>query len=83
MKVKLMDGNIKEFENAENMFVIAKSISNSLAKKSVAAKVDGELKDMSYILDRDAEVEFITADSEEGEHIIRHSAAHLLSLIHI
>ena len=61
------------------MFVIAKSISNSLAKKSVAAKVDDELKDMSYVLDRDAKVEFITADSEEGEHIIRHSAAHLMA----
>lgn len=78
MKVQLNDGSIKEFENAENMFVIAKSISNSLAKKSVAAKVDEELKDMSYVLDRDAKVEFITADSEEGEHIIRHSAAHLM-----
>ena len=79
MKVQLNDGSIKEFENAENMFVIAKSISNSLAKKSVAAKVDKELKDMSYVLDRDAKVEFITADSEEGEHIIRHSAAHLMA----
>ena len=79
MKIELMDGSVKEFENAENMFVIAKSISNSLAKKSVAAKVDGELKDMSYVLDRDAKVEFITADSEEGEHIIRHSAAHLMA----
>lgn len=79
MRIKLVDGSIKEFENAENMFVIAKSISNSLAKKSVAAKIDGELKDMSYILDRDAEVEFIPADSEEGEHIIRHSAAHLMA----
>ena len=79
MKVQLNDGSIKEFENAENMFVIAKSISNSLAKKSVAAKVDDELKDMSYVLDRDAKVEFITADSEEGEHIIRHSAAHLMA----
>lgn len=79
MKVQLNDGSIKEFENAENMFVIAKSISNSLAKKSVVAKVDEELKDMSYVLDRDAKVEFITADSEEGEHIIRHSAAHLMA----
>lgn len=79
MKVELMDGSIKEFEKAENMFVIAKSISNSLVKKSVAAKVDGELKDMSYILDHDAKVEFVTMDTEEGEHIIRHSAAHLMA----
>ena len=79
MKVELNDGSIKEFDKAENMFVIAKSISNSLVKKSVAAKVDGELKDMSYILDHDAKVEFITSDTEEGEHIIRHSAAHLMA----
>lgn len=79
MKVELMDGSIKEFEKAENMFVIAKSISNSLVKKSVAAKVDGELKDMSYVLDHDAKVEFVTMDTEEGEHIIRHSAAHLMA----
>ena len=52
MKVELHGGSIKEFERAVNMFVIAKSISNSLAKKSVAAKVDGELKDMSYVLDQ-------------------------------
>ena len=79
MKVELMDGSIKEFEKAENMFVIAKSISNSLVKKSVAAKVDGELKDMSYVLDHDAKVEFVTSDTEEGEKIIRHSAAHLMA----
>lgn len=79
MKVQLNDGSIKEFEQAVNMFEIAKSISNSLAKKSVAAKIDGELKDMSYVLDRDAVVEFITADSEEGEEVIRHSSAHLMA----
>ena len=79
MKVQLNDGSIKEFEQAVNMFEIAKSISNSLAKKSVAAKIDGELKDMSYILDKDAVVEFITADSEEGEEVIRHSSAHLMA----
>ena len=79
MKVELNDGSIKEFNEAVNMFVVAKSVSNSLAKKSVAAKIDGELKDMSFVLDRDAKVEFISMDSEEGEHIIRHSAAHLMA----
>ncbi len=79
MKIELIDGNIREFENSENMFVIAKSISSSLVKNSVAAKVDGELKDMSFVLDHDAKVEFITKDTEEGEHIIRHSAAHLMA----
>ena len=42
MKVILPSGDIKEFENSVNMFEIAKSISNSLAKKAVGAKVDGK-----------------------------------------
>ena len=79
MKIELPSGEIKEFESAVNMFEIAKSISNSLAEKSVAAKVDGIEMDMSTVLDRDAKVEFVTADSEEGEEVIRHSAAHLMA----
>lgn len=79
MKVALPSGDIKEFENSVNMFEIAKSISNSLAKKAVAAKVDGKLVDMSYILDRDANVEIVTADTEEGEEVIKHSTAHLMA----
>ena len=79
MKIKFLDGNIKEYENNINMFEIAKGISNSLAKKSVAAKIDGKLVDMSYILDKDAEVEFIDGESEEGEEIIRHSTSHLMA----
>lgn len=79
MKIELNNGEIKEFSEAMNMFEIAKSVSNSLAKKSVAAKINGELKDMSFILEKDAKVEFIAMDSEEGEKIIRHSTAHLMA----
>ena len=79
MKVILPSGDIKEFENSVNMFEIAKSISNSLAKKAIGAKVDGVEVDMSYILDRDAKVELITPETEEGEEIIKHSTAHLLA----
>ena len=63
MKVILPSGDIKEFENSVNMFEVAKSISNSLAKKAVGAKVDGKEVDMSYILDRDAHVEIITPEN--------------------
>lgn len=79
MKVILPSGDVKEFEGEVNLFTVAKSISNSLAKKSVAAKVDDVLMDMATILDKDAKVEFITADTEEGEEIIRHSTAHLMA----
>ena len=61
------------------MFEIAKGISNSLAKKSVGAKIDGKTVDMSYVLDHDAEVEFIDIESPDGEFIVRHSTAHLMA----
>nr|WP_134113455.1 threonine--tRNA ligase [Hypnocyclicus thermotrophus] len=79
MNVKLPSGDIKSFENSVNMFEIAKSISNSLAKKAIAAKIDGKLVDMTYVLDKDASVELITPDTEEGVDIIRHSTAHLMA----
>lgn len=50
MKVILPSGDVKEFEGEVNLFTVAKSISNSLAKKSVAAKVNDELVDMSTVL---------------------------------
>ena len=73
------NGESKEFNNNVNMFEIAKGFSNSLAKKSVGAKVDGKNVDMSYVLDHDADVEFIDIDSPEGEDIVRHSTAHLMA----
>ena len=79
MKVILKDGNVIEFNESVNMFQIAKEISNSLAKKAVACRVEGELQNMSFVLNGDAKVEFITAESEEGEEIIRHSTAHLMA----
>lgn len=79
MKAILPSGDVKEFEGEVNLFTIAKSISNSLAKKSVAAKVNDELVDMSTVIDGEARVEFITPETEEGEEIIRHSTAHLMA----
>ncbi|MCD7980048.1 MAG: TGS domain-containing protein [Fusobacterium sp.] len=51
MRVELPSGDIKEFEGQANMFEIAKSISNSLAKKAVAVKIDGVPMDRATILD--------------------------------
>lgn len=79
MKAILPSGDVKEFEGEVNLFTIAKSISNSLAKKSVAAKVNDELVDMSTVIDGEARVEFITPETEEGEEVIRHSTAHLMA----
>lgn len=79
INVTLPSGDIKQFDEALNMFNIAKSISNSLAKKAVAAKVDGKMVDMTYTLDSDALVEIITPDTEDGIEVIRHSTAHMMA----
>jgi len=79
IKITLPSGDIKEFDEKLNVFEVAKSISNSLAKKALAGKVDGELVDMGYVLDKDAQLEIITPETEEGVEIIRHSTAHLMA----
>ena len=77
-KITFPDGNNKYFEGVTTPRAIAESINKSLLKKAVAAKVNGELKDLSYEFDYDADIEIIKSDDQEGLEIIRHSFAHLV-----
>lgn len=79
MKLKLKDGKVLELENAQDGLSIAKAIAVSLAKKAIAIKVDGELEDLSTVIDHDAEIEIITKESSEAFQILNHSAAHVLA----
>lgn len=75
----LPDGATREFDAPLDGFSLAKSISNSLAKKALALKLDGELVDLATVLDKDAAIAIITAADEEGVDIIRHDAAHIMA----
>ena len=77
-KITFPDGNNQYFEGVTTPRVIAESLNKSLLKKAVAAKVNGELKDLSYEFDYDADIEIIKSDDQEGLEIIRHSFAHLV-----
>lgn len=79
IKVKLMDGSMKEIEDGSNGYSLATSISRKLAKEAVAAKVNGKLVDLSHELKESDQVEIITVDSEEGIEIIRHSTANVMA----
>ena len=79
IKVSLPNGSVKEFESGSSLLSIAKSLNQKLGKTALLAKVDGENKDLSDTLDHDAKVEFITPDSEEGLHAIRHTASHVMA----
>ena len=77
-KITFPDGNNKYFDGLITPSCIAESLSKSLLKKAVAAKINGQLKDLSYEFDYDAEFEIIKSDDDEGLEIIRHSFAHLV-----
>lgn len=79
IKVKLLDGSIKELEEGSDSYSLAALISKKLAKEAVAAKVNGKLVDLSHKLKEDDQVEIVIADSEEGIEIIRHSTAHIMA----
>jgi threonyl-tRNA synthetase len=79
VKVTLKDGSVREVEQGTTLAGLAASISRGLAKAAIAGKVNGEDKDLSYVLNDDAEVEILTLDSEEGLHVLRHSSSHVLA----
>ena len=64
--LKLPDGSVREIEKPMDGFAFAESISKSLAKKAVALKIDGEMKDLSTIIDKDCAIEVVVRDSDDG-----------------
>ena len=76
--ITLPDGSKREFEVPVCAMDIAESIGPGLAKATICASVDGELKDVSDTISHDASVSLITAKDPEGLEVIRHSFAHLI-----
>ena len=76
--ITLPDGSKREFEGPVCAMDIAESIGPGLAKATICASVDGELKDVSDSISHDASVSLITAKDPEGLEVIRHSFAHLI-----
>lgn len=73
------DGNIREYEQGVTTREVAESISKSLAKASLAGKLNGELIDFERPIMEDGSIEIITNKSEEALEILRHSTAHLMA----
>ena len=73
------DGARREFPNGITGFDIAKGISPSLAKRTVAMALDGTVADLNDPIDHDAKIEFINRDDPRALELIRHDAAHVLA----
>jgi threonyl-tRNA synthetase len=77
--VTFPDGASRQFEPGVSGVDIAKSISPSLAKRSVAMTLDGALVDLTRPIERDAKIEFVTREDPRALELIRHDAAHVLA----
>ena len=73
------DGNKREFDAGVTGLDVATSIAKSLAKKSVAMKLDGELSDLSDPIEKDSAIEFVMREDDDALELIRHDCAHVLA----
>ncbi|WP_371396261.1 threonine--tRNA ligase [Fretibacter rubidus] len=73
------DGATRDYQPGVTAMEVAKGISKGLAKKVLAAKLDGQLVDASLPINDNAKIELVTAADPEGLELIRHDAAHVLA----
>jgi len=79
VSLKFPDGSVRDYDAAMTGAQLAESISKSLAKKSVAYALDGEVRDLSDPLGRSGAVEIVTRDDPRALELIRHDTAHVLA----
>lgn len=77
--ITLPDGSRREFPGPVTVAEVAQSIGAGLAKAALAGRVDGQMVDTSYTIDRDVKLAIITDKDADGVDVIRHSTAHLLA----
>ena len=77
--ITLPDGSTREFDRSVTLMEVAESIGAGLAKAALAGRIDGELVDMSRLIEADSAVEIVTGRDADGLDVIRHSTAHLLA----
>ncbi len=77
--ISLPDGSKRDFNGVVSVMDVARSIGPGLAGAAMAGRIDGQLVDCSYPIEKDSAVELVTGRDEAGLEVIRHSTAHLLA----
>jgi len=78
--ITLPDGNNINFPKKVTGMEVAEKISKSLAKQAIVISVNGELKDLNYLIEKDCSVKIFTSKNPEGLETIRHDTAHILAM---
>ena len=79
MKITFPDKNVREYPDGTTAMEIAKSISEGLARNVLAAKINGQVSDLSRPINSDSALELLTWDSQDGKNTMWHSSAHLMA----
>ena len=79
IQLTLPDGSVRSYDDGVTGFDVANSIGPGLARAAVAVTLDGETLDLNRLIDRDGALSVVTENTEEGRHVLRHSAAHVMA----
>ncbi len=79
IKVTLKDGSVREVEKGKSIKDVAKSISQGLAKEAIIGIVDGEVKPLSFPLEKDCELEICNFEDERARETFRHTTSHIMA----
>jgi threonyl-tRNA synthetase len=77
--ITLPDGSKREFDKPVSGADVAADIGPGLAKAALAVRVGGEMKDLSTVIDADAEITIVTAEDEDALELLRHDCAHVMA----
>jgi threonyl-tRNA synthetase len=78
--ITLPDGNNLNFPDKVTGLDVAEKISKSLAKQAMVISVDGDLKDLDFLIEKDCSLKIFTSKNPEGLETIRHDTAHILAM---
>ena len=78
--ITLPDGNNLTFSEKVTGLDVAEKISKSLAKQAMVISVDGDLKDLDFLIEKDCSIKIFTSKNPEGLDTIRHDTAHILAM---
>ncbi len=79
-KITLPDGNNLDFPKNVTGLEVAEKISKSLAKQAMVISIDGELKDLDFLIEKNCSIQIFTSKTDEGLETIRHDTAHILAM---
>lgn len=77
-KITFKTGEVYEFSGSSSAYEAAQSL-GIISREVITSKINGELHELSYPITEDAEVELLTFRDEDGKHVFRHTAAHIMA----